>query len=91
MLNQDEWPDMKQIIQKFFSRHKTRELDAMFEGKDCCVQRVLSVKEALDSPFVKEIVVTGSKTRPLQTAIWKQLVKEADLRKDVVIVRPAKL
>ena len=47
MLNQDEWPDMKTVIQTFFKRHKAKELESFFEGKDCCVQRVLSQNEAL--------------------------------------------
>jgi crotonobetainyl-CoA:carnitine CoA-transferase CaiB-like acyl-CoA transferase len=59
MLNQDEWPDMKLTIAKFFKRSKAKELDRVFEGKDCCVQRVLSQKEALESDFIKQIVVTG--------------------------------
>lgn len=42
MLNQDEWPDMKLTIAKFFKRSKAKDLDRVFEGKDCCVQRVLT-------------------------------------------------
>lgn len=71
MLNQDEWPDMKNTIQKFFSKHKARELDKLFAGKDCCVQRVLDQNQALKSDYVKDIVAMGSKARGLQSAIWK--------------------
>lgn len=91
MLNQDEWPDMKTVIQTYFKKYKAKELERMFDGKDCCVQRVLSQKEALESEFVKEIVFIGNKAKSLETSIWRQLVKEADLRSDVMITRPAKL
>ena len=41
-LNVDEWEKMKTILQKLFSQHKSRDIDAAFEGKDCCVERVLT-------------------------------------------------
>ena len=39
---QDEWPDMKVVIAGFFSRHKSAVLEKAFNGRDCCVQRVLN-------------------------------------------------
>jgi len=40
--NHDEWPDMKSLIQTWFSKHEPKALDKAFKAKDCCVDRVLS-------------------------------------------------
>ena len=46
-LNQDEWPDMKIVIQNFFKKYKSKVLNEMFTGKDCCVQVILTEQQAL--------------------------------------------
>jgi len=33
----DEFPEMKKILEKWFSKHKSKDLDAQFKDKDCCV------------------------------------------------------
>ena len=47
----------------------------MFEGKDACVQLILTESQALASDHVKDIVVTGRDAKKLinQSSIWKEL------------------
>ena len=71
-LNQDEWPDMKVVIQNFFKKYKSKQLNEMFAGKDCCVHAVLTEKQAIESDLVKDIVVTGRQAKDLikTSAVW---------------------
>ena len=66
---------MKIVIQNFFKQHKSKILTQMFEGKDACVQLILTESQALASDHVKDIVVTGRDAKKLinQSSIWKEL------------------
>lgn len=90
-LNQDEWPDMKKLLQSWFSKHTSKQLDKQFEDKDCCVQRVLTEAQALKSPFLANQVVKGGKAKKLMTPVWKELIKECKIRDDIMILPASKL
>ena len=66
---------MKIVIQTFFKQHKSKVLNEMFAGKDCCVQVILTEAQAVQSDHVKDIVVTGRNARKLinESAVWKEL------------------
>jgi crotonobetainyl-CoA:carnitine CoA-transferase CaiB-like acyl-CoA transferase len=64
-LNEDEWPEMKMIIQATLQKYSYSDLEKFFHLKDCCVQRVLSPDEALKSQIANEIVVRGKKAKQL--------------------------
>jgi hypothetical protein len=82
---------MKKILQKVFGSLKAKHLEEAFNGKDCCVQRVLGPTEALKTQIAADIVVTGRKAKSMQSAVWKELIKEAGLKDNVMILPPAKL
>jgi alpha-methylacyl-CoA racemase len=41
-LNEDEWPEMKVMVQKWFAKQGSKVLDPRFQARDCCVERVLT-------------------------------------------------
>ncbi len=82
---------MKSTLQEWFSKHKSKHLDRVLSSKDCCVQRVLTEQQALQSPLLSAQVVRGGKARALMTPVWLELIKECQLRDDVMIIPSAKL
>ena len=83
--NHDEWPDMKSLIQTWFSKHEPKALDKAFKAKDCCVERVLSADEALESTIISSQVLKGKIAKNKMTPIIKLLQQEAKMRNDVLI------
>lgn len=90
-MNQDEFPEMKRTLEKWFAKHSSKDLDKQFHEKDCCVQKVLTETQALESQFLSSQVVKGNKAKRLMTPIWHELVKECQIRDDIMILPKAKL
>lgn len=90
-LNEDEWPDMKHLIQTMFSKKSSKELEAKFSDKDCCVQRVMTEQQSLDSDLMKDIVIKDGKAKAFMTPVWKEMIKEIGLKRDILLRPPAKL
>lgn len=88
-LNQDEWPDMKLIIEKFFKKRKAKELEQMFSDRDCCVQKVLTEDEALKSGHIQDLVLRNRKAKKEATTIMKLMQQEVEMRVDALIQAPA--
>ena len=87
-INVDEWPDMKLVIQRWFGAHPSKSLDKVFQSADCCVERVLTSEQALQSLLLKDQVLRGRKARQAMSPIYKMLVTEANMRDDVLIKLP---
>lgn len=73
---QDDWPQHKTVLQKWFSKHKSKALDKQFAGKDCCVDRVLTEEKALESLLLQPQIVKGKQAQKHMSPIWKELIKE---------------
>jgi crotonobetainyl-CoA:carnitine CoA-transferase CaiB-like acyl-CoA transferase len=76
---------MKSLIQTWFSKHDPKALDKAFKAKDCCVDRVLSADQALESALIASQVLKGKIARKKMTPIIKLLQQEAKMRSDVLI------
>jgi crotonobetainyl-CoA:carnitine CoA-transferase CaiB-like acyl-CoA transferase len=76
---------MKSLIQTWFSKHDPKALDKAFKAKDCCVDRVLSADQALESALIASQVLKGKIARNKMTPIIKLLQQEAKMRSDVLI------